>query len=70
MHILLGEEKLSDGYKQEPKLSFLKKAILTVAYGLDQLQEDLCGRNYDGVCPQMHPFNGSVFLVIFYKILC
>lgn len=57
-----GEEKLSDNYKQEPKLSFLRKAILTIAYGLEQFHEDLCGRNFEGICPQMNPFNGSVFL--------
>ncbi|XP_044738786.1 metabotropic glutamate receptor 5-like [Chrysoperla carnea] len=56
-----GEERLKERYKQDPKLSFVIKAIYTLAYGLHTMQQDLCGRNTVGLCPQLYPFNGSLF---------
>jgi hypothetical protein len=64
-HFLLfikGNESLKDRYKQEPKLSFIIKAIYTMAYALEKLQKDACG-TVKGICPAMYPFNGTLFLV-------
>lgn len=58
-----GKERLKDRYKQDPKLSFVVKAIYTLAYGLHNLHQDLCGRDWVGVCPQLFPINGSLFKV-------
>ena len=63
LFLLIGNEKLSEKYKQEPKLSFVIKAIYTMAYGLHALQKDTCGANTVGLCPAMFPFNGTQFLV-------
>ncbi|XP_058443037.1 metabotropic glutamate receptor 1-like [Malaya genurostris] len=59
--ICTGTEKLSERYKQEPKMSFVIKAIYTMAYALHALQQDSCGRNSVGVCAAMFPFNGTQF---------
>ncbi|XP_068081159.1 metabotropic glutamate receptor 1-like [Anabrus simplex] len=56
-----GEEKLSEKYKPDPKLSFIIKAIYTMAYGLHNLHQDVCGHNAVGLCPELFPFNGSLF---------
>ncbi|GLH00642.1 uncharacterized protein GBIM_06962, partial [Gryllus bimaculatus] len=40
-----GKEKLSERYKPDPKLSFIIKAIYTMAYGLHSMQQALCGPN-------------------------
>ncbi|KAG8290471.1 Metabotropic glutamate receptor 1 [Homalodisca vitripennis] len=56
-----GNERLSERYKQDPKLSFVIKAIYTLAYGLHNLQQDVCGRDWVGICPQLFPINGSLF---------
>ncbi|XP_062537506.1 metabotropic glutamate receptor 1-like isoform X2 [Armigeres subalbatus] len=56
-----GKEKLSDRYKQEPKMSFVIKAIYTMARALEALQRDLCGQNSSGICAAMYPFNGTQF---------
>nr|XP_029711039.1 metabotropic glutamate receptor 1-like [Aedes albopictus] len=56
-----GKEKLSDRYKQEPKMSFVIKAIYTMARALEALQRDLCGQNSSGICSAMYPFNGTQF---------
>lgn len=58
-----GLERLSDRYKQEPKLSFVIKAIKTMAIALHQLKLDICGTKYAGPCPKMFPFNGTLFYV-------
>ncbi|XP_071448641.1 metabotropic glutamate receptor 1-like, partial [Hetaerina americana] len=56
-----GQERLSDKYRQDPKLSFVIKAIYALAHGLHGLQQDVCGRGSRGLCPQLFPFNGSLF---------
>lgn len=61
--ICTGTEKLIDKYKQEPKLSFVIKAIKTMAIGLHRMQQDVCGSGTAGVCAAMHPFNGTLFFV-------
>lgn len=48
-------------YKQDSKLAFVKKAIWTMAYGLHNMQRDYCP-NTTGLCTNMLPINGSVFL--------
>lgn len=59
----LGREDLSDGYRQDPKLSFVIKAINSFAYGLHNMQQDLCGQDFIGMCDKLLPFNGSLFKV-------
>lgn len=58
-----GYERLADKYKQEPKLSFVIKAIKTMALALHQFKQDICGMKYAGPCPKMFPFNGTQFYV-------
>ncbi|XP_054722394.1 metabotropic glutamate receptor 5-like [Uloborus diversus] len=55
-----GREDLRERYKQDTKMSFVKKALLTMAYGLHDMQQDLCPGK--GLCPRMLPVNGSLFL--------
>lgn len=56
-----GREKLSEKYKQDTKMAFVMKSIWTMAYGLHNMQKDLCP-NMSGLCPQMLPIDGSLFL--------
>lgn len=58
-----GSERLADKYKQEPKLSFVIKAIKAMAFALHRYKLDVCGSKYFGVCPKMFPFNGTLFFV-------
>ncbi|XP_039287871.1 metabotropic glutamate receptor 1-like [Nilaparvata lugens] len=59
--VCTGKEKLSEKYKQDPKLSFVIKSIYTVAYGLHNLFKDVCGSNAQGPCPGLFPLNQSLF---------
>lgn len=34
-----------------------------MAYGLHNLHQDVCGAGAVGVCPELFPFNGSLFKV-------
>lgn len=57
-----GKEKLSDSrYKQDTKMAFVMKSIMTMAYGLHNMQLDLCP-NVTGLCPAMLPVDGSLLL--------
>ncbi|XP_067125897.1 metabotropic glutamate receptor 1-like isoform X1 [Centruroides vittatus] len=56
-----GSESLSEKYKQDTKMAFVKKAIYTMAFGLHNMQRELCP-NKTGLCSAMMPVNGSVFL--------
>lgn len=61
-----GNEDLTKNHKQEPKLNFLIKAIYTLAYGLQSYHDDVCGKDFIGVCPQLQKsFNHSKFFVSF-----
>nr|CAD7438878.1 unnamed protein product [Timema bartmani] len=57
--MLPGKERLSDRYKPDPKLSFIIKALYTMAYGLHNMVQDVCGQG--GACAELFPFNGSLF---------
>lgn len=55
-------EDLSSSYRQDSKLSFVCKAIYTLAYALHNMQQDVCGHGFVGVCPNLtQGFNRSVF---------
>ncbi|KAL7030586.1 hypothetical protein ACKWTF_006714 [Chironomus riparius] len=57
-----GHENLSRNHKQEPKLSFLVKALYTYAYALQAYKDDVCGRDYVGACQNLKKsFNHSLF---------
>lgn len=43
-------------------MAFVQKSIITMALGLDSMQRALCGPNRVGLCPEMLPVNGSIFL--------
>lgn len=65
-----GNEDLTKNHKQEPKLNFLIKAIYTLAYGLQSYHDDVCGKDFVGVCPQLQKsFNHSKFFVSLTKLL-
>ncbi|XP_064106613.1 uncharacterized protein LOC135215628 [Macrobrachium nipponense] len=55
-----GNESLRNGYKQETKMAFVMKAIYTMAWGLHNMQQDLC-KNTTGLCSSMLPINGSLY---------
>jgi len=58
---ILGNERLIEKHKQDSKMAFVMKSIMTFAYGLHNMQRDLCP-NINGLCPAMLPVNGSLFL--------
>jgi len=57
-----GDESLKDGYVQDSKLGFVVNAIHTMAHALDAMFRDVCGAASPGLCADMKPVNGSVFL--------
>lgn len=48
-------------YKQDNKMSFVVKAIWTMAHGLHNMQKLIC-KNVTGLCSEMLPINGSILL--------
>ncbi|KAJ8911078.1 hypothetical protein NQ315_015250, partial [Exocentrus adspersus] len=56
-----GEENLATNYRQDSKLSFVIKAIYTLAHALHDMQQDMCGHGSVGMCDKLLPFNGSLF---------
>lgn len=65
-----GNESLNTtSYRQEPKLSFVIKAIYTIAYGLQALHQSKCGHdltnntNCDAIKKFWMEKNGTEFLV-------
>jgi len=61
LNIFIGKENLRDKHKQDTKMVSVKKAIWTMAYGLHNMQKSQCP-NMTGLCSQMLPVNGSIFL--------
>ncbi|CAG0891256.1 unnamed protein product [Cyprideis torosa] len=57
-----GEEDLSVEYKQDHKLAFVIKAIMTMAHGLHNMQADVCGDVSAGLCDQLKTFDGAKFM--------
>lgn len=57
----IGEELLSDRYRQDSKMSFIIKALYTMAHGLHDMASALCGPG--GACAALYPFNGTLFKV-------
>nr|XP_053651495.1 uncharacterized protein LOC128701648 [Cherax quadricarinatus] len=55
-----GMESLRKGYKQDTKMAFVMKAIYTMAWGLHNMQKDLCPST-QGLCDAMLPVNGSLY---------
>lgn len=61
-NICTGNERLNDSkYKQDTKMAFVMKSIWTMAYGLHNMQRDLCPHT-SGLCSNMLPLDGSLFL--------
>ncbi|XP_041461198.1 metabotropic glutamate receptor 1-like [Lytechinus variegatus] len=63
-----GEESLEDGYNQDTKMSFVVNAIYTVAYGLHNLQQRICGVGTVGLCPDMQPIDGRELLDALFNV--
>ena len=58
-----GRESLRHNYKQDAKMAFVQKSIITMALGLDSMQRALCAsKRKAGLCAEMLPINGSTFL--------
>nr|XP_027216530.1 uncharacterized protein LOC113809201 isoform X1 [Penaeus vannamei] len=55
-----GSQSLKNGYKQDTKMAFVMKAIYTMAWGLHNMQRDLC-HGMSGLCNAMVPINGSLY---------
>lgn len=57
-----GKESLRNNHKQDAKMAFVQKSIITMALGLDSMQRAICPSNKPGLCPEMLPVNGSILL--------
>ncbi|XP_066587920.1 metabotropic glutamate receptor 3-like isoform X1 [Prorops nasuta] len=49
----------SNGYKQQKYLHFIRDATYAVAYALHDLQADMCGPKYKGVCDRLKHIDGE-----------
>ncbi|XP_067123337.1 metabotropic glutamate receptor 6-like [Centruroides vittatus] len=58
-----GEEKMKfeNGYEPEGQLQFVSDAVLTFAYALKQMHQELC-QGKSGLCQRMKPINGTILL--------
>ncbi|KAL1491781.1 hypothetical protein ABEB36_012327 [Hypothenemus hampei] len=59
MNVCTGKESLRENYKQDPKLSFVIKAIYTLAHALHDMLDQVCGMPFS-TCEKISPFNGSL----------
>lgn len=57
-----GNESLRVNYKQDAKMAFVVKAIVTMALGLDKMRRKVCGAESTGLCSALLPINGSLLL--------
>lgn len=53
---------MRNNHKQDAKMAFVQKSIITMALGLDSMQRAICQSNKSGLCPEMLPVNGSILL--------
>lgn len=44
-------------------MSFVMKSFWAMAHGLHNMLEEVCGKNFFGLCKEIHPFNGTLFKV-------
>lgn len=57
-----GKESLRQNHKQDAKMAFVQKSIITMALALDSMQRAICPAGRVGLCPEMLPVNGSILL--------
>ncbi|XP_038078721.1 metabotropic glutamate receptor 1-like [Patiria miniata] len=57
-----GRETLAKNYSQDTKMGFIINAIYTMAHGLHDMHQALCPPDTVGLCPEMKPVDGTVFL--------
>ncbi|XP_033636095.1 metabotropic glutamate receptor 1-like [Asterias rubens] len=58
-----GNESLADeDYNQDTKMGFIINAIYTMAHGLHDMHRAVCPPDTVGLCPEMNPVDGRVFL--------
>lgn len=53
--------KRSNGYKQRRFLHFVRDAVYAVAYALHDMQRNVCGENWRGLCDKMRLPNEDIF---------
>ena len=53
---------MSTDYNQDTKMGFVVNAIYAMAHGLHRMREALCPNTTVGLCPEMLPVKGDVFL--------
>ncbi|XP_074603821.1 metabotropic glutamate receptor 1-like [Brevipalpus obovatus] len=65
-----GRESLNNrNYTQDSKLAFVIKSIWTMAYGLNEMHQKVCGNRTDkGICKEMLPFKGDKFLEFLFRV--
>ncbi|KAK0093640.1 hypothetical protein PV326_013034 [Microctonus aethiopoides] len=51
---------LHTGYRQQKFIHFVRDAVYAVAHALHNLQVDLCGKNYIGMCKTMKHIDGEI----------
>lgn len=51
--------KYRTGYKQQKFIHFVRDAVYAVAHALHNLQVDICGRNFVGICNSMRHIDGE-----------
>ena len=61
--VIPGNESLADeDYNQDTKMGFIINAIYTMAHGLHDMHRAVCPPDTVGLCPEMNPVDGRVFL--------
>lgn len=48
------------GYKQQKFLHFVRDAVYAVAHALHDVQVDVCGKSYVGMCDKMRHIDGEL----------
>ncbi|XP_057342026.1 metabotropic glutamate receptor 3-like isoform X2 [Microplitis mediator] len=51
--------KYRTGYKQQKFIHFVRDAVYAVAHALHNLQVDICGKNFVGICNSMRHIDGE-----------
>lgn len=51
---------LHTGYRQQKFIHFVRDAVYAVAHALHNLQVDLCGKNFIGMCKTMKHIDGEI----------
>lgn len=58
-----GRESLREGYSQEPKLALVVRGVLALDRAVHDMRSALCPPSSRELCPDMLPFNLSLYQV-------